>query len=203
MAETVKCKAIILKEVLYNETDKMLTAISDEYGLMTISAKGAKKTNSKFLAVTQQFCYSEMELSLSKNGIYNLIEAELLSSFYDLRCDYDILLVANEIGEIALKVAQVELPNVDLLRLLLNTLYILDKKLLKTDLVVSIFKIRLCYNEGMMPEPKVKLNGTLLAISHIIESDYKHLFAFSVNDDVLKELVSFGNKSLNGIKNAL
>lgn len=53
MAELLKCKAIILSETDYNENDKMLTALSDEFGKISISAKGSKRPNSKFLASSQ------------------------------------------------------------------------------------------------------------------------------------------------------
>ncbi len=202
MSETVKCKAIVLSVADYNENDRMLTAVSDEFGKISISVRGAKKPNSRFVAVCQQFCYSEMELRSSKNGIYTLCEAELINSFYNLRNDLDVLTVSNEIAKTVLKVSQEELPDVDLLRLLLNTLYVLCREKPEIRLIKSIFNIRLVFDQGYLNEPHVRQNATFLAIEHIIRSDFKNLFSFGVSPEVLNELEGFSEKCIFNLLNS-
>lgn len=196
MANLVKCKAIVLSENQYKENDKMLVAISDEFGKITISAKGAKRVNSPFLAVSQQFCFSEMSLYEGKNGIYTLSDATLISSFYGLRNDLDNLFSANDIAQISLKVSQEELPDNDLMRLLLNTLFMLSENKISSELAEIIFKIRLVYDEGLLPEPKFMSDGALMAVNHIIMSDFDKIYSFNVSDEVRKELVKYSNSVL-------
>lgn len=192
----VKCKAVIVSETTYNENDKMLTAISDEFGKISISVRGAKKPNSRFLAISQLFCYSEMELREGKNGIYTLSDATLISSFYDLRTDLDVLTFAQNISKIAQKVSQEELPDNDLMRLFLNTLFALDKRLKDPNLIMSIFVIRLVFDQGLLPEFSIKLPATNQALNYIISADFSKLFLFSVSDSVLAELKSIEQKAL-------
>ena len=121
----------------------MLTVLTAEHGKISVSAKGAKKTNGRFLAVSQQFCYSSMQLYEGKNSIYTLSDARLINSFYDLRKDLDTVFTAGEIAKLTLKVSQPEFGDNDLMRLLLNTLYFLSKGEKNRELLAVIFKIRL------------------------------------------------------------
>ena len=196
MSEHVKCNAIILYENPYGEADKMLTAFSDEFGKISVSAKGAKKTGSRFLAVSQQFCYSRMELSYAKNGIYTLCEGELISSFYNIRTDYDVLTVAEELVRLTARVAQEECKDENILRLLLNALSFLTVKGRNLPLVYNAFAIRLVYDQGFFEPQKTRLEGTSQALAHIIGNDYGKLFCFDVSDTVLSELSAIAKKAV-------
>ena len=191
MGERVKCKAIVLSEATYGEGSKMLTALSDEFGRVSIAAKGAKSAKSRFLAVSQQFCYSSMELSAGRDGIYTLCEADLINSFYGLREDVDALFLASDIASAVLKVAREEDRDTDLLRLTLNTFYFLSQKenAGRLALAKDVFRIRLSYDQGFFAVPEtVRYRGTAQAIEHIVESDFRTLFSFNVSPEVLEEL---------------
>ena len=187
--EIVHVKGIVIAENQLRENDKMLTVFSDKHGKISVSAKGAKKSGSKFVACTQIFCYSDMELYCGKSHIYTLKDAELLESFYDLRTDIDKLMVASDIIRLTSKVIQEELADEEVLRLLLNTLYYLSKgEKLSPELLFCIYRVRLVYLQGYFPLIRYKHSGTKLAIDHICNSAMEKLFKFSVSEDVLHEL---------------
>ena len=191
MGERVKCKAIVLAEATYGEGSKMLTALSDEFGRISIAAKGAKSAKSRFLAASQQFCYSSMELSTGRNGIYTLCEADLINSFYGLRENVDALFLASDIASAVLKVSREEDRDEELLRLTLNTFYFLaqTENAERLTLAKDIFRIRISYDQGFFAVPEsVRYKGTAQAVEHIVCSDFKTLFSFNVSPEVLEEL---------------
>lgn len=138
-----------------------------------------------------------MQLTQSKNGIYNLCESELIESFYGLRNDLDYLMAANAISKKVLKISQEELSDPQLLRLLLNTLFILSDLKHKISLVTAAFDIRAVFDQGYLKTPENCKAGTSIAINYIINSDYKKLFSFDVSDEVLKELCKIAEKQMN------
>ena len=218
MGRRIKCKALVLRSSQYGESSKMLTAVTDELGKISISAKGASKPQGPFLASAQDFCYSVMELSEGKNGIYTLCECELINSFYDLRENLDVLFAAYEIGKTVLTVSQEQNPDNDLLRLTLNTLYCLSTTAAKTraaendaeqietiikkriEFIRSVFYIRLASDQGFFNYPEdFREKATEQAVSHITSNDFKEIFAFGLSNSSLSELSEIAEKARTGV----
>jgi len=75
---------LVIREVLINDNDKLLTILTSEYGKISVMAKGVKGIKSKNASAVQIFCYSTFELL--KNGErYSLKTAQLKESFYEIR----------------------------------------------------------------------------------------------------------------------
>lgn len=66
-----KQDAIVLKSIDYGETNKIVTLFTKEDGKLAVLAKGAKKPNSRFAAVTQPFVYGSY-LYFQGNGLPSL-----------------------------------------------------------------------------------------------------------------------------------
>ncbi len=86
----IKATAIVARCVNYKESDKMLTLITREYGRMDAAARGSRKTSSRLLACTQQFCYGEYVL-YKKGERYSVRQGDIIDPFYGLRDDYEKL----------------------------------------------------------------------------------------------------------------
>lgn len=195
--ELQKMKGIVLRELPFGEADKLLIVLSDTHGRISVSAKGAKKPGSRFLAAAQPFAYSEMELGRGKS-MYILRNAELLDPFFNLRNDLDTLTAASNITRLTARIVQEELPDPDTLRLLLKALSLLDKGGRNPQLIASIFSVRLLKIQGMISalsdlELQGKDNlmpGTKAAFSHVCTAPDEKLFAFSVSDTVNAEFAN-------------
>ena len=87
---TTNVKGIVISGRDYKENDKLLNILTVEQGLMTVSARGVKAPKSKLKPYAQSFCFAEFELA-SKNGMYVLIGANAIDSFFDLTLDLDKL----------------------------------------------------------------------------------------------------------------
>ena len=80
MKQQVKTKGIVLREVKTGESDRILTILTPDSGMISAAAKGAQRLKSKLFAATGLFCYSEFLLFPSKN-LYIVDEATPIEVF--------------------------------------------------------------------------------------------------------------------------
>ena len=85
MYETTK--ALILREVRYKESDRILTVLTAEDGKRTLKARGALRKGSKTAAATQQLTFSELTL-FENRGRATVNEGVILEPFEGLRADF-------------------------------------------------------------------------------------------------------------------
>lgn len=145
-----KVKGIIIKEVAYKDNDKIVTILTDTLGKVSAIAKGAKKTNSPFLASSQYLVYSEFVL-YQNTGYYYLNSASVINTFYNLRIDFDKLQLVFDMTKILNLVTDENQNCEKILKLFLNTIYVLDKYDKDSKLVVGAFKIKLFTFLGFAP----------------------------------------------------
>ena len=58
----IKTKGVVLAETNYSETDKILTILTYNLGKISCIAKGARRIQSRFLAYSQIFAFSDFLL---------------------------------------------------------------------------------------------------------------------------------------------
>lgn len=151
-ASSIHTKAIVLKEVAYKDTDKLLTVFSAELGKITVRCRGVRSLKSRRFASCQQYVYSDMLLS-RKNGQYALEEAEPIESFFSLRERFEAIALANYFAEVLLSVTVEGEGDESLLSLFLNSLYLLSEKPdVPYEKIKAVFEIRLATLVGFMPQ---------------------------------------------------
>ena len=143
-------KGIVLRVVDFKETDRLLTVYTEEMGLITAMAKGARSLKSRKMASTQQLCYSSFVLFGEGDKLY-VKEASLIESFYSIRDTLDGLALAMYVSEVIADVGTAD-GDTELLRLTLNTLFAISKGTYDTELVKGAFEMRLLSILGFMPE---------------------------------------------------
>lgn len=244
----IKVKGIVIKEIQYNDNDKILTVLTDKLGKISCMAKGAKKTNSSLLAPCQFLVYSEFIL-YKGTSFYHINSAEVIDTFYDLRIDYDKLEIAYEVTKIINQtICEGEETN-EILSLFLNTLFITENKEEQKEKIIAVFKLKLIALLGYMPDivtckccnctmlnekylkyyysfldnsclcencfanklndKEFKLKGTYVALSQatyfailfVASSSTKKMFNFKLEDNSLKEFVSFVNTMFSMVTN--
>lgn len=146
----IKVKGIIIAENNMNDFDKMVTILTPN-GKIGCSAKGARKTKSLLLAGTQFLCFGEY-LLFKGSDTYTINSCETIEVFYNIRNDLDKLMKASEITKIVNDVTDENQNTYNILKLFLNTLYVISEKEKDLELVSSIFKIRLMKILGFSPE---------------------------------------------------
>jgi len=198
----INTSGIVLREVTYKDSSKILTVLTSSEGKLTVSAHGAHRKNSKLAAVTGLLVFSEMTL-LKKKDRWTMTEARSVEQFLGLRDDLKLLSLGSYIAELTEAVADEDSPNPELLPLCLNTLYALSEKIKTPEFVKPVFELRLMALSGFEPqlnhstekgsssleEGTLKLSPEALkAAEYILSCNSKKLFSFTLNDSALKEL---------------
>lgn len=121
----VKSEGIVLREVRFEDTDKILTVFSRKYGKIHAMAKGALKPRSSLLACSQVFAYSDYTFFKGKS-FYHVNQGDIIDAFYDIRENMNRLLYASYLNELVDSSIVEEEPNEKLFKLLIKGLSVLS-----------------------------------------------------------------------------
>ena len=143
-------QAIVLREVPYKESDRILTILTRDTGKMTVTARGGRKKGGGVSAASQLLCWSEMTLS-EHRGRWTLTEASTEMEFRGIRSDLDRLALGTYFAELVETLTQEEVPAPQVLALLLNCLYALDNLDHPLPMVKAAFELRLLCLTGYAP----------------------------------------------------
>lgn len=146
----ITTQGLVLRETTYKESDKILTVFTAEGGKRTVKARGCRRKGSALAAPSQLLVWSDMTL-FEYRDLYNLREAATLEEFRGLRSDLEKLALGSYFAEVTETVAQEGVPQPELLSLLLNSLYALDKWNKPLPLVKAAFELRLLCEAGYEP----------------------------------------------------
>ena len=143
-------KGLIIRTVDIKETDRLVTIFTEECGVVTALARGARSLKSRKLSATMLFCYGTYVL-YGQADKYWIKEAELIESFFEIRESIEGLALANYVVEILADVTVAEAER-DLLRLSLNTLYAISKGKYTAEKIKAVFEVRAASILGFMPD---------------------------------------------------
>ena len=143
-------RGLVIRTVDIKETDRLITIFTEERGVVTALARGARSLRSRKMASTMQFCNGNFVLYKQGDKFW-IKEAELIESFFDIRQTIDGLALANYIAEILSDVT-VEEAERDLLRLSLNSLYAISNRRYSFEKIKAAFEIRAASILGFMPD---------------------------------------------------
>lgn len=146
----IKTQGLVLRETNYKEADKILTVLTREGGRRTVKARGCRRKNSPLAAAAQLLAWSDMTLFEYRDRL-TLNEAEPLELFWGVRSDVDKLALGSYFAEVTEAVAEEGRSDPDLLSLVLNSLYALDKLKKPLPLVKAAFELKLLCVAGYEP----------------------------------------------------
>ncbi len=204
----MRTQGVVLRVKNRNEADRLLTVFSPELGKILVLARGCRKPKSRFLAISQLFCYGELILQPYRE-IYILNQADVKNSFYDIRNDMDRLSCATYIANLTEEVLTTGENNSHLFALLLHGLSYLsygERNPLETTL---IYELKLMELIGYKPDINLPPNlgkfaggrnyemldesipihkETAEVIQGVLESDLNQVQEISISEKVRQEL---------------
>lgn len=142
--------ALVLREVNYKESDKILTVLTRENGKMTLSARGCRKKGSAIAAACQLLVWSEMTL-YEYQGRWAVKEANTEREFAGMRGDLEKLALGCYFAEMAELLSVEDVPAPELLSLLLNSLHALDRMNVPPLVVKAAFELKAMCLAGYEP----------------------------------------------------
>ena len=144
-------EGLVLRVPDYNDRDALLTLLSRSHGKLTVKARGLRRKNSPLIAPCQLLAYGEFTL-FEYRGMYTVNEAKSLELFTPLRRDICKLSLGTYFAQVAEVVSQEDMPNPELLSLVLNCMYMLCKNTVPDALVKGVFEFRLACLAGFTPD---------------------------------------------------
>lgn len=133
------------------ESDRFVTALTRELGVVRASARGARNMKSRNASATQLLSYSRLTLHRGRDK-YIVQDAQPIAVFFELRSDIEKITLAQYFCELAGVLAPQEEPAEDFLRLTLNSLHFLAGKQRDPRLIKAVLELRMLGLAGFMPD---------------------------------------------------
>ena len=147
----LKVRGLVLRVTPYRDYDALLTVLTQEQGKLTLKARGLRRKNSLLVAPCQLLAYGEYVI-FEYRGMYTINEAHSLELFQQLRNDLTKLSLGSYFAQAAEVVSQEDLPNPELLSLVLNCLYGLSKYDIDKRKIKAAYELRLACIAGYAPD---------------------------------------------------
>lgn len=215
--QNLTVKGLVLRQTNYGESDRILTIFTHETGIITAIAKGVRKYKSHRGGAANLFCFGEYELVSGKN-MYSLRSAKLINNFYGISESIEKLSLAAYLCDLTEFFVSDTENEPDVLKLILNTLFVIANKNRNLFLIKAVFELKLLSLTGYNIDPffcikchkseaytfSSQLGGMLCkdcctnyhiystpvmeAVKYIFTNDTKNIFTFSIGDKYIKEL---------------
>lgn len=147
----ITTQGLVLRVSDYNDNDALLTLLTREHGLLTVKARGLRRKNSPLIAPCQLLAFGEFTL-FEYRGMYSINEAHSIELFQGLRKDLVKLSLGTYFAQVAEVIAQEDIPNPELLSLVLNSLFALAKLPESENKVKAAFELRCACIAGYFPD---------------------------------------------------
>lgn len=150
----LKTAGIVTKTTKYSETSLIVTIITKDFGKISAIANNVRSSRSHMRMGLQLFAYSEIVVyeAKSKTGLYKLNEVTVLEAFPNIRLSLEKLAYASYFAEIANDAIGEDSPDEETLRLLLNSLFALERDLCSMEKIKTVFQWRIAAIEGYEPQ---------------------------------------------------
>jgi DNA repair protein RecO (recombination protein O) len=117
MSRTYKATGINLKSMPLGETDRLVTVLTSEYGLVRAVAPGARKHKSRLRGRIEIFVVNELSI-VKGRSLDKIIQADTIESYPGLSKDLSKLAASQYLAEVVLGLGLSEQPQVELYELL-------------------------------------------------------------------------------------
>ena len=144
--------ALVLRAAEIKENDRLITALTEELGVVRAFANGAKKPKSPLHGACQPFAWGELELT-RRRDTYIVTGAQARGVFHEgLAAELSRLALAGYFGALCIELAPKEEPAPEHLRLAMNALHFLSAGVRSQWLLKAVMELRLLCLAGYMPD---------------------------------------------------
>ena len=146
---------LITRSYPSGEHDRIVHLVTPEHGRLSVMVKGGQSKTNRYAAITQLFTYGNYELYIGSGGdMYWYRGGSVLNTFYNLSSNLSRMALAAYLCDVASELSDRdagENETVDLLRMLLNSLYALDRGSKPAAIVKGVFELRAAAMMGYQP----------------------------------------------------
>ena len=180
MQDFVTVTGMVIKAIPISDYDRRITILTKERGKIGVFAKGARRMNNRFMAPTNPFSFGIFKLYEGKSS-YNLADVQIQNYFENLREDFEGAYLGMYFLEIVDYYTRENNDEVEVLKLLYQSLRAISHQSLKRELVQAIFEIKI-------------LSDTIYAVDYVVKSSIEKLFTFSLSDEILAQFTQLAKE---------
>lgn len=144
-------QGLVLRVTDYKDRDALLTVLTKERGRITVKARGVRRRNNPMAVACQLLAYTDFTIFEYRDQLV-INDAHVVELFQGLRMDIRKLALATYFSQVAELVSQEDMPNPELLPLVLNSLHALSRLGLDELKVKAVFELRCACLAGFMPD---------------------------------------------------
>ena len=142
---------LVLRETPAGDKGRFIDILTEEYGVLEVFVRGAKKITGKSIGVTQLFSYASFCIEQRRERYY-FHSAGPIRIFYQLREDLVKLSLASYFAELIRTSLPKGRQDNSALRLTLNTLHYLSEGKRSPEILKPLFELRFASEMGFMPD---------------------------------------------------
>lgn len=191
MSQKIKVTGLVLSATPMGEYDKRVVLLTKERGKISAFAKAARRPNSPLIGVTNPFCFGEFLLYEGRNS-YTVMQADISNYFMELSADLEKAYYGFYFLELADYYTREYNDELQMLKLLYQTLRALCSAKLQTELVRYIYELKTLVVNGECPDVRKEEGmvsaATLYTLQYIVATPVEKLYTFTVSEEVMDEL---------------
>jgi len=144
-----KIEGIIISEVDYKESSKIINVFTKEYGIIGLIATGAKKLKSPLSGVTTKLTFGNFHIYYKENGLSKLIEVDVINNFKSIRGDILKISCASFLAELSTQVYRQSMTS-EIYNLFIESLLKIEDNF-DPEVITNILELKLLDYLGIRP----------------------------------------------------
>ena len=188
MSQKITVTGLILSATPIGEYDKRVVILTKERGKISAFAKSARRPNSALMGVTNPFCFGEFLLYEGRTS-YSMMQADISNYFMELSTDLEGAYYGFYFLELADYYTREYNDEVQMLKLLYQTLRALSSGKIDRRLVRYIYELKTLVVNGEYPdvtkEKDVVSPATLYTLQYIVATNVEKLYTFTVSAEAV------------------
>ena len=148
--KTVKLEGIVIKEIDFKESSKILTVLTRERGAVSIISKGCKKLSSKLRSASLKLTYAYFYVNYKEDGLSNLIEAEIINNFRNIMLDIEKISYVSYILDLTSQIVKENKNYNDIFDIMINGIIKINEGL-DERIITNIIEVKYLKYLGISP----------------------------------------------------
>lgn len=144
-------RAVVLSAKSMEEHDRLVVLLTEDLGVVTAYAKGARRQKGTMASATEQLSYSAFQLFRNREKTF-VDRAEAETIFFSIRQDVERLSLASYFCQLCRELIPEGETQSGYLHLMMNTLTLLDRGKTPLPQLKAVFELRLLTMSGYMPD---------------------------------------------------
>lgn len=144
-------RAVVLSAKNLEEHDRLVVLLTEDLGVVTAYARGARRQKGAMSSATEQLSYSAFQLFRNRERTF-VDRAETETIFFAIRQDMERLALASYFCQLCQELIPEGENQPGYLHLMMNTLTLLDRGKMPLSQLKAVFELRLLTMSGYMPD---------------------------------------------------